>query len=471
MKLTTAQMDRAVGAVLGMATGDALGAGYEFQPVRPAGEIDMIGGGLGPFEPGEWTDDTSMAMPILRALASGKDLLATHVQDEIAQSWVDWTHEARDIGTTVSVVLHQSLRPASASAVTEAAHAMFAAGGRAAGNGSLMRTTPIVLGFLDDPDGLSVAARTYSDMTHGDPEAGDACVLWNHAQRRAILSGEFDITDGLRYVPAERRAVWSERIEQAESECPDKFSAHNGWVVRALQSAWSAICTTRGDGPDHFEWGLRNVIAAGGDADTVAAIAGGLLGARWGVSAIPLRWRRRLHGWPGSTGQGLVHDSVAAVTGTPWPATFYDHIQRGPDPVRLPQDPGVWIGDVFALPTLPQEIGAVVSLCRVGSAEGPSHVHAEDHIHVWLTDSDDPVDNQHLGFVAEDAVNQIRELRDCGKSVFVHCVQAHSRTPFIAALYGARVSGTSSTEALNDVLDLLPRAAPNRAFCDYLAAH
>lgn len=469
MKLNSAQMDRAVGAVLGMATGDALGAGYEFQPVRPAAEIDMIGGGLGPFEPGEWTDDTSMAMPILQALASGEDLLAPVVQDQIAQAWVDWTHEARDIGTTVSAVLHQSERPVTAASVTSAAQAMFAAGRRAAGNGSLMRTTPIVLGFLDDPDGLSQAARSYSDMTHGDPEAGDACVLWNHAQRHAILCGEFDITIGMGYLPAERRRVWSEWIEQATSASPEELSAHNGWVVRALQSAWSAICTTGGDGPDHFEWGLRNVIAAGGDADTVAAIAGGLLGARWGVSAIPLRWRRQLHGWPDRVGQDLVQDSVAAVVGKPWPKTFYGHLERGPEPVRLPQDPGVWIGDVFALPTLPPEVGAVVSLCRVGSAEGPSNIPAENHLHVWLIDSDDPSDNQHLGFVAEDAVGQIRELRERGDSVFVHCVQAHSRTPFIAALYGARITGSPATEALDDVLAILPGAAPNQAFLDYLA--
>lgn len=50
--LTAAQRDRAVGAVIGMATGDALGAGYEFQPPNPPDRIAMIGGGIGTFEPG-----------------------------------------------------------------------------------------------------------------------------------------------------------------------------------------------------------------------------------------------------------------------------------------------------------------------------------------------------------------------------------------------------------------------------------
>lgn len=58
-QLTEAQIDRAVGVVLGSAIGDALGAGYEFARVAPDFIPGMIGGGLGNFAPGEWTDDTS----------------------------------------------------------------------------------------------------------------------------------------------------------------------------------------------------------------------------------------------------------------------------------------------------------------------------------------------------------------------------------------------------------------------------
>ncbi len=72
MTLTTAQRDRACGALLGTAAGDALGAGYEFgPPLAPDVPVDMIGGGLGPFKPGEWTDDTSMAIAIAEAAATG----------------------------------------------------------------------------------------------------------------------------------------------------------------------------------------------------------------------------------------------------------------------------------------------------------------------------------------------------------------------------------------------------------------
>ena len=71
MKLTTAQIDRAVGVLLGMACGDALGAGYEFGPPVPDAEaVTMKGGGGFGWEPGEWTDDTSMAMPLARGCRS-----------------------------------------------------------------------------------------------------------------------------------------------------------------------------------------------------------------------------------------------------------------------------------------------------------------------------------------------------------------------------------------------------------------
>ena len=75
MTLTAAQRDRACGALLGAAAGDALGAGYEFgPPLAPDAPVDMIGGGLGPFKPGEWTDDTSMAIAIAEIAATGTDL-------------------------------------------------------------------------------------------------------------------------------------------------------------------------------------------------------------------------------------------------------------------------------------------------------------------------------------------------------------------------------------------------------------
>ena len=469
MDLTAAQRDRAVGAVLGMATGDALGAGYEFQPPNPPDRIAMIGGGIGTFAPGEWTDDTTMAIPILEAVAREGDLLEPAVQDRVAERWVDWARDPKDIGLTIGQVLRSAGDPVRAVDLTATARAMYANGQRAAGNGSLMRTTPIVLGYLDEPQALTAAARAYSDLTHGDPVAGEACVLWTHAERHAILHGEFDVTVGLTHLPPRRQEVWREHIRVAESGTPRDFGAHNGWVVAALQAAWSAIRGSDDSGPEHFENALRSAVAGGNDADTVAAIAGGLLGARWGVSSIPLEWRRLLHGAPGPRiGQELVRLTVEAVTGQEWPARFNDELRPGPAPVRHPHDARVWLGDVFALESLPEEVDAVVSLCRIGTQQGPSGIRAEDHIQVWLLDDPDPRANAHLDLVARQTVDLIADLRRVGRAVYVHCVQAHSRTPFIAALYGAHVSGRAPEDVLPEVLEVLPGSCPNAGFLAYL---
>lgn len=465
--LTTAQRDRAVGAMVGLAVGDALGAGYEFGPAVPPDEVAMIGGGLGDFAPGEWTDDTSMAIPMLRALARGLDLAAAPTQDLIVEDWVEWSYEAADIGVTTREAL-RGTQERSAAAVTRHARGRFEAGVPGAGNGTLMRTTPLVFARLWDPDGLTELARVYSDLTHGDPEAADACVLWNHAQRHAILHGEFDLEAGLDRLPIERQGMWADRIRTAEAGEPGDFT-NNGWVVGALQCAWSAITTTPADGPEHVERALRAAVAAGHDTDTVAAIAGSLLGAKWGVSAIPLDWRRRVHGWPGLTGRDLARLASVAVTGDEWPGRLYEGVDPQGPPVPLAADPGVWVGDVFGLADLPDEVTSVVSLCRLGDQQVPAHIPADKHIEVWLIDNAAPEENPHLEFVARDTVDLIARLRDAGETVYVHCVQARSRTPFIAAMYTARVSGVPGVQALHEVSQQLPQAHPNRAFRAHLA--
>lgn len=431
----------------------------------------MLGGGLGNFAPGEWTDDTSMALPLLQALADGADLLDLAVQDEVVMRWVQWRWDAKDVGNTVAHVLSHFDEVRPAHSVREQAARMFESGLLAAGNGSLMRTTPLVIGYLHDPQGLVAAARTYSDLTHGDPDAADACALWNLAQRHAVLEGELDLSVGIEYLPAERADLWRSRIDAVRWGA-DAWGRNTGWVVGALQAAWWAITNTAAVGPEHFEQALRQVISLGGDTDTVAAIAGGLLGARWGISAIPLSWRRVLHGWPGLRGQDLVRLCDEALTGRPWPDHFYDGYPVGQPPVPHPNDPGVWMGDVFGLQALPDEVDTVMSLCRLGVKDGPAieRVRPEDHIHVWLIDSSAETENPHLDHVASQAVELLAELREQGKEVFLHCVQGKSRTAYIAALYGSRVSGLPTEQVLQGIREVLPQADPNGRFMQRLQA-
>jgi len=201
--------------LLGTAAGDALGAGYEFGPPLPDdAPVTMRGGGGCNWAPGEWTDDTAMAIAIAEVAATGADLRGVDAQDQIVARWAGWSRTAPDVGIQTSQVL-----------------------------GSLMRTAPVALAYLDDPAGLAEAAMAVSALTHFDPSAGEACVLWSLAIRHAVLTGELNPRVGLEYLPADQRGVWADRLDAAERLRPSDFS-NNGWVVEALQAAWCAIART-----------------------------------------------------------------------------------------------------------------------------------------------------------------------------------------------------------------------------------
>jgi len=293
--------DRAAGVLLGQACGDALGAGYEFGPALPgSAAVVMKGGGGFGWAPGEWTDDTQMAIPLLEAAEMDGGLMGN--LDHVARRWVDWAVSAADVGNQTRQVLGACRRSGdlTAESLVRASHAQHAVTGHTAGNGSLMRTGIVAVAYLDDVSGLASVARHVSSLTHWDDDAGDACVLWCLAIRHAVLTGSLDIAVGLEALPAARRDVWSERMAEAAHSRPVDFP-RNGWVVHAFQAAWSAIATTRV--PDlrpevHLQLALENAVRAGGDTDTVAAIAGQLLGARWGASSVPDQWMDVVHGWP-----------------------------------------------------------------------------------------------------------------------------------------------------------------------------
>lgn len=460
----TSRNDRVEGVLLGTAAGDALGAPYEFEPPRgPELPVEMAGGG--PWEPGEWTDDTAMAVAIAEVAATGADLRDAAAQDAIVARWHEWSLGAKDVGIQTRSVLTTvardgALTAANARAVSAALHAST---GRTAGNGSLMRTAPVAIAFLDDEDAMVQAARAISELTHFDRDAADGAVLWCCAIRHAVLTAELDARIGLRHINSARRDLWAQRLDEAEASRPADF-ANNGWVVVALQAAWSAIVSTDCGGPEHLRRGLDAAVRCGYDTDTVAAIAGGLLGAAYGASAVPTQWRAQLHGWPGLTARGLVRLATAierkAATADP------DYSWSDADVlVPHPHNPHVLLGSVGALRRLPAEVDAVVSLCRIPESHVPEGM---SHVEVRLIDKVDPDENPHLDFVLLDAVRTLEGLRAQGHTVLLHCVEAYSRTPTIAALYGARLRGVGTDEALADVLSALPDANPNPVFREAL---
>ncbi|WP_405464295.1 ADP-ribosylglycohydrolase family protein [Streptomyces jietaisiensis] len=327
-RLDASALDRAAGVLLGAAAGDALGVPYEFQATlteeqRP----EMIGGGLGPYEPGEYSDDTQMQVCIAEVAATGADLRSPEALDGIAAGFQRWLSEgASDVGAQTRAVLHAAGRTPGTpgAALREAARAFTEAREQSAGNGSLMRTGVVALAHLGDAEAMAEAATAVGALTHPDPDCADACVLWCSGIRTAVLHGTFDgVREGLALLPAGRRERWATLLDEAEAHPPYHFS-HNGWVVHALQAAWSAITRTPVPGPGdeqgrqpsaHLRLALEAAVRAGTDTDTVAAIAGALLGARWGRSAVPAEWRALVHGWPGLDADALIRLSVRTALG------------------------------------------------------------------------------------------------------------------------------------------------------------
>ncbi|MFI2642835.1 ADP-ribosylglycohydrolase family protein [Streptomyces sp. NPDC018610] len=473
-RLDARATDRAAGVLLGAASGDALGVPYEFQEtLGPDRQPMMIGGGLGPYAPGEYSDDTQMQVCIAEVAATGADLRAPEALDAVAANFRRWLEGgASDVGAQTRAVLYAAGRASGAAgaAMREAARDYAGRHPQSAGNGSLMRTGIVALAHLGDTAAMAEAAVAVSALTHPDPDCADACVLWCSGIRTAVLEGTFDgVRAGLELLPAERRALWADRLDEAEAHPPHHFSP-NGWVVTALQAAWSAVTRTpvpeldpaRGAFPaQHLRLALEAAVRAGNDTDTVAAIAGALLGARWGCSGIPLRWQRAVNGWPGLTGPDLVRLAVRTARGGLDDGDGWPSAARVPAPagasrgfaVPHPHDPGVLLGNLALLHgEAPVDVDAVVSLCRMGTAPVLPGAGAE-HVRVWLVDSDG--DNANLHYVLDQAAREVLRLRQEGKRVLLHCAAGQSRTPAVAALYSHLATGADGESALADLRDVL----------------
>lgn len=479
MRLSTAQTDRAAGVLLGQACGDALGVPYEFgRPPGPGELAEMGGGGLGDFAPGEWSDDTSMAVAVADGLPEGLDAVADGFL-----SWYDGG--PADIGTQTSAVLSATRRrldqgePGSARVMAEEATSYSSSHPHSAGNGALMRTSPVALAHLDDRRACAELARRVALLTHADPLAGDSCVLWSEAIRVAVLKGRIDVHSGLDLLPESRRDQWRVWLDEAVQGPASRFNP-NGFTVSALQAALAAITSTPVPAEDpahgsfacaHFQDALHAAVRVGNDTDTVAAIAGGLLGARWGASAVPWRWRRAVHGWPGRDGRDLVSAAFlltrgGAVDRKGWPTVQdvpYEE-RAGSRAVPHPHDPGVLLGTYR---TRGHDATAVVSMCRVGREQsccGGAGVVVESR----LLDSEDPAENPNLAFSLYDAADAVRGLRAEGHTVLLHCVAAHQRTPSVAVAY-SRLLGVEPRKAQRDVRSALASARGSGAVWDAAA--
>lgn len=279
--------ERFVGCLVGLAVGDALGAPLEFMGrdaiAATHGEVrELLGGGWLNVEPGEWTDDTQMA------LALAESIVARGRVDpvDIARRFVEWmrTHP-KDIGNITRTALGYLAQGIPHDEVGPRVCREMA--GRCAGNGGIMRCAPVGLVHAARPDALVRDSIATSALTHADPQAVWSAVAVNLAIVE-LLAGR-----GAGLVERVAAAIEEPRVREALLAAPGLARADvrsGGYVLETLGAAFWALENHRG-----FEDVVVAAINLGDDADTVGAVAGALAGAREGVAAIPERWLGQVH--------------------------------------------------------------------------------------------------------------------------------------------------------------------------------
>lgn len=273
------------GCLLGLAVGDAVGTTVEFMPRGSFPPVtDMVGGGPFRLKPGQWTDDTSMALCLATSLISKNGFDPV---DQMDRYW-DWyrdgylssTGQFFDIGNTVRQALERykhTGNPFSGEIDPNSA-----------GNGSLMRLAPMPMFYFPDLEKTIHFAGESSRTTHGAAECIEACQLFAEMLFHALSSRSKE--DILHHTTV---AISSPKIRAIASGiyCQKPISQIHGtgYVVDSLEAALWCFYQT-----DSFEAAILQAANLGDDADTTAAICGQIAGAHYGESGIPIKWLEKL---------------------------------------------------------------------------------------------------------------------------------------------------------------------------------
>jgi ADP-ribosyl-[dinitrogen reductase] hydrolase len=277
------------GALLGLAAGDALGTTLEFKrPGRFTRIDDMIGGGDFELEPGQWTDDTSMAMCLAESLVERGFDPADQMQRYL-RWWEDgyWSSNGRcfDIGSTIAGALRRfqdTGDPMSGSTDPEAK-----------ANGSLMRLAPVALRYAGNPREAVRLGAESSKTTHGARAPVDACRYFAGLMVGALQGRDKSEILAPAFAPA--GVDWSAepldsdiaRIAAGSFKTKGTHEIRaSGFVVHTLEAAlWAFFHSS------DFREGALLAVNLGEDADTTGAVYGQLAGAHYGVDGIPQNWR------------------------------------------------------------------------------------------------------------------------------------------------------------------------------------
>jgi ADP-ribosyl-[dinitrogen reductase] hydrolase len=278
--------DRHRGSLLGLAAGDALGTTVEFSRRGTFEPLTRIIGG-GPFRlrPGQWTDDTSMALCLAESLVECGGFDAA---DQMARYW-RWRADGYmssngrcfDIGNTVRDALTRYRE--TGDPIAGSTYPM------SAGNGSIMRLAPIPMYFASDERAARHYAAESSRTTHGAEECLDACRLLAGMICRALRGEPKDavlLGNAGTFVGAPKIAAIAEGDYQ---DLPADRIRGSGYVVDSLRAALWCFART-----DSYEAATLEAANLGDDADTTAAVCGQLAGAFYGERAIPAHWLKIL---------------------------------------------------------------------------------------------------------------------------------------------------------------------------------
>ena len=281
------QRERFRGCLLGLAVGDAVGTTLEFCP-RGSFEplIDMVGGGPFELRPGQWTDDTSMALCLATSLIECDGFDA---QDQM-ERYCRWADEGYlsstgmcfDIGSTVKSALQRFRQKGDPFAGLSHPHS--------AGNGCIMRLAPIPMFFFPDSDAAEQFAAESSKTTHGAEECLDASRLLARIIIRALLGKPKDkvaLADSESFVGSQKIVAIAQGDYQRKTESEIRGS---GYVVESLEAAMWCFLRT-----DNFKDAVLRAANLGDDADTTAAVCGQVAGAYYGESDIPSDWLEKLN--------------------------------------------------------------------------------------------------------------------------------------------------------------------------------
>lgn len=269
--------NRAIGALVGLAVGDAVGTTLEFKP-KPSHPIltDMVGGGPFKLKSGQWTDDTAMALALADWLANDPDLDAA----ELASRFVRWYENGEYSCTGTCFDIGNATRAALDRFIDSGEPLAGSADPRSAGNGALMRLSPVAIRFSKDRERLSEIAKIQTLTTHGAEECVDASVKFAHLLAD-VISGK-SLSEGL----------CGDLISGGDSKWRGVHRNEirgTGYVVDCLNAALWAVSRTT-----NFRSAILLAANLGDDADTTAAVAGQLAGAVYGISGIPTEWLERL---------------------------------------------------------------------------------------------------------------------------------------------------------------------------------